>query len=77
MKLNHWYSDEWCNDEHARTQDELQEIAWKIRNGCKTKEIYDFGDYVCTIYENDNLGLKYWIKDTFGHISEIDEARKY
>lgn len=77
MRLNHYYSDEWCKDEHARTQEQLQEIARKIRIGCKVTKIVDCGGYVCTIYENENLGIRYWIKDTFGHISEIDEARQY
>ena len=76
MKMNYWYSDEWCKDEHARSQEELQNIANKIRRGCKVKEIANYESYVCTIYENKNLGLRYWIKDEFGHISEIDEARE-
>lgn len=76
MLMNHWYSDEWCKDNHARNQEQLQEIASKIRIGCKVNEIKDCGYYVCTIYKNESLGLKYWVKDTFGHISEIDEARE-
>lgn len=75
-KLNHFYSNEFCKDEHARTQEELQAIAKAIRENCKCSECNDYGDYVCTIYFNENLGIKYWIKDTFGHISEIDEARE-
>lgn len=76
-KMNHWYSNEWCHDEHGRTQEQLQEIAGKIRRGCEAKEITDYGTYVCTIYENENLGLRYWVKDFFGIVSEIDEARQY
>lgn len=77
MKMNHWYSNEFCHDSHGRTQEELQNIAGMIRKGCKVSEITDFGDYVCTIYVNENLGLRYWVKDSFGTISEIDEARSY
>lgn len=77
MKINHYYSNEWCKDEHARTQEELQEIAKQIRSNCKCESIENMDGYVCTIYKNDNLGLKFWIKDTFGKISEIDEGRAY
>lgn len=76
-RMDHWYSDEWCRDHHARTQEQLQEIAGKIRKSCKVTEIVDNGFNICTVYENKNLGVKYWIKDSFGHISEIDEARAY
>jgi aromatic ring-opening dioxygenase LigB subunit len=78
IKMNHFYSDEWYTDERKRTQEELQNIAKQIRSNCKVTSIspvVSFNDYICTIYENENLGLKYWIKDTFGNISEIDEAR--
>lgn len=77
MKVRHFYSDEFCRDENARTQEELQEIAKRIRNGCKVKEICEYERYCCTKYENENLGLRYWVKDEFGHITEIDEARSY
>lgn len=78
--LRHFYSDEWCTDKNARTQEQLQAIAKKIREGCKVEErsIFDggtFGDHCCTIYVNESLGLRYWVKDDFGKISEIDEAR--
>ncbi len=76
-RMEHFYSDEWCRDERARTQDELQSIAKQIREHCETKEIKVMETYTCTIYTNEALGLKYWIKDKFGHISEIDEARYY
>lgn len=82
VRMNHYYSNEWCRDEHARTQEQLQEIARQIRENCKVEEIAQTAccneaGNVCTIYTNKNLGLKYWVKDTFGHISEIDEAREY
>lgn len=77
MKVKHYYSDEWCTNDSARTQEELQNIAKQIRANCTVKEISDMGDYFCTIYENENLGLKYWIHDSFGHISEITEGRLY
>ena len=73
--MNHFYSNEWCRDHHARTQEELQQIARQIRTNCTCKETKNMGDYNCTIYINENLGLRYWIKDSFGHISEIDEER--
>lgn len=76
-KMEHFYSDEWCKDDHARTQDELQSIAKQIRENCETAEITFNGNSTCTVYRNEALGLKYWIKDNFGHISEIDEARYY
>lgn len=76
-KMQNYYSDEWCNDEKARTQDELQEIAGKIRHNCDVSEIHTMDGYTCTIYINKNLGLRFWIKDTFGHISEINEERRY
>ena len=77
MRLNHYYSDEWCKNDHARNQEQLQEIAGKIRINCKVINIVDNGNSICTIYENANLGLKFWVKDEFGHISEIDEGRYY
>ena len=73
--LRQWYSNEWCKDEHATTQEELQNIAAKIRKNCKVAEIHADGFNSCTIYTNEALGLKYWVKDDFGHIEEIDEAR--
>lgn len=79
--MRHFYSDEWCKDEKARTQEQLQEIARRIRESCDVSEITyfgegsSFGSYTCTIYKNENLGLRYWVKDDFGHISEIDEER--
>ena len=76
-KMTHYYSDEWCTDNHKRSQDELQKIAAQIRKGCKVDEICEMGSYFCTIYQNENLGLRYWVKDTFGWISEIDEERAY
>ena len=76
-RMNHYYSNEWCYSEYARTQEQLQEIAGKIRKSCKVTEIVDNGFDICTIYENENLGLKFWVKDNFGHIDEIDEAREY
>lgn len=78
MKMNHWYSNEFCTDSHARTQEQLQEIAKRIRANCKVVEIAKCSDDgVCTKYENESLGIRYWVKDEFGHISEIDEARSY
>lgn len=78
--MNHWYSNEWCHDEHECSQDELQAIAKMIRQGCKVKKIERgmcaYTPFVCTIYENKNLGLTYWVKDSFGTISEIDEERE-
>lgn len=81
-RANHWYSDEFCSDSHARNQEQLQNIAKRIRENCKVTECspvmcQNDDGYVCTIYENKNLGLKYWIKDEFGHITEIDEMRWY
>ena len=76
-RMNHFYSNEWCKGEHARTQEELQNIAKQIRQNCKAEKIDDNTWGVCTIYTNESLGLKYWVKDQFGHISEIDEARYY
>lgn len=75
--MRHFYSDEWCRDEKARTQEQLQEIVRKIRESCDVYTIDYFEDYTCTIYRNENLGLRYWVKDEFGHISEIDEERKH
>lgn len=77
IRMDHWYSNEWCRDEHGRTQEQLQEIAGKIRRNCKVENIVDNGHSICTIYVNDNLGIRYWVKDSFGTISEIDEARQY
>lgn len=75
--MRHFYSDEWCRDEKARNQEQLQEIVRKIRESCDVYTIDYFEDYTCTIYRNENLGLRYWVKDEFGHISEIDEERKH
>ena len=59
----------------ATTQEKLQEIAGKIGKNCKIKEIVDNGHSIVTIYENEALSIRYWIHDSFGHISEITEAR--
>lgn len=78
MKMKHYESDEWSHhSERARTQEQLQEMAGMIRRNCKTERIDDMGDYFCTIYTNEALGLRYWIHDSFGHISEIIEGRSY
>lgn len=78
VQLNQYYSNEWCNDEKkARSQEELQRIAKSIRDNCEVVEIIDMGDYFCTVFRNNNLGLRYWIHDSFGHISTIDEERSY
>ncbi len=80
IKMNHYYSNEWCTNQYARSQEELQSIASMIRQNCKVQSIDDVitsEDYICTVYTNDALGIRYWIKDKFGHISEIDEARSY
>ena len=77
VKMDHFYSNEWCKDQYARSQEELQEIAKKIRENCEVETIEKTSYGCCTVYRNRNLGLKYWIKDDFGHISEIDEAREY
>ena len=82
VRMNHWYSDEWCTDNRARSQEELQQIAAEIRKHCDVKEIAPVAcqsdsAWICTILTNEALGLKYWIKDRFGYISEIDEARSY
>lgn len=80
IKMKHYYSDEWCKTSEARTQEQLQENAKRIRQSCKVSEVHDqqkmYGDgNTCTIYVNEALGIKYWIHDTFGNISEITEAR--
>lgn len=78
MTIKSFYSDDWCREEDkARTQDELQEMAKKIRIGCNKTKISYMDGYVCTEYSNDNLGLSYWVHDEFGHISQIIEGRKY
>ena len=77
-KMTHYYSDEWCADDRKRSQEELQIIAQNIRRGCSVDEIHTHDDgEACTIYINAALGIKYWIKDRCGWISEIDEARYY
>ena len=80
-RMNHYYSNEWCMDNRARTQEELQAIAREIRENCKVQNVspvlgQDDESYICTIYANENLGIRFWVKDRFGHISEIDEARE-
>lgn len=83
MRMQHFYSNEWYKDSkelpsnHACTQEELQTIAKQIRENCKVKEIVGNGSDTCTIYVNENLGIRYWVKDSFGHISEIDEGRSF
>lgn len=74
-RITEWQSDEWCKTNHAATQEKLQEIAGMISKNCKVKEIVDNGYGICTIYENDALNIRYWVKDRFGHISEIIEGR--
>lgn len=82
-KMRHWYSNEWYSEERnnistkSATQEELQKIAEKIRKGCKVEEITDNGFEICTIYTNEAVGVKYWVHDSFGWISTIDEARFY
>ena len=79
LQLRHFYSNEWCKDQNATDQETLQKIAAQIRANCKVDEICepDSLGSICTVYRNEALGLKYWVKDTFGHISEIDEARYF
>lgn len=76
-KMTHYYSNEFCSDKRARTQEQLLDIVAKIRKGCKIEQICEGSDYVCTIYTNKAIGLRYWVQDTFGHINSIDEAREY
>ena len=80
--MKHYYSDKWCNTSEARTQEQLQQIAKQIREVCTVVQIHDqpkmYGDgKACTEYQNENLGIRYWIHDNFGHISDITEARSY
>lgn len=80
--MKHYYSDKWCNTSEARTQEQLQQIAKQIRENCTVVAIHDqskmYGDgKACTEYQNESLGIRYWIHDNFGHISEITEARSY
>lgn len=78
LRMKHYESDEWSrNEEKATTQERLQEIAAQIRKGCKVTKINDMGNYYCTEFENENLGIRYWIHDSFGTISEIIEGRYY
>lgn len=80
--VKHYYSDKWCNTSEARTQEQLQQIAKQIREVCTVVQIHDqskmYGDgKACTEYQNESLGIRYWIHDTFGCISDITEARSY
>ena len=78
VKVQHYNSDDWCKDKHARTQEQLVEIAGKIRKTCRVEDICDPGDYgTCTVYVNEALGIRYWVRDDFGHIEEIVEGRYY
>lgn len=74
-RITHWYSDEWCTDHQATTQEKLQDIAAQISKNCKAKNIVDNGFGICTTYENEALSIRYWVHDRFGHISEITEGR--
>lgn len=80
--MQHYYSDEWWKDSelhssiHAKSQRELREIVKQIKENCKIKEVSVTDGYTCTIYVNDVVGAKFWVKDRFGHIEEIDEARE-
>lgn len=81
-KVTEWFSDEWCRNHHARTQEQLQQIAGNIRKNCKCTKVMDqpgchIDGAICTEYENENLGVQYIVKDTFGHIEEITEIRRY
>lgn len=80
--MQHFYSSEFWKDSelhssiHAKNQNELLMIAKQIRDNCEIKEV-SFGDgYTCTIYVNAVVGVTFWVKDRFGHITEIDEARE-
>lgn len=73
---NHYLNNEFCNNKYARTQEELQNIVKQIRTICKTETIDFNTDYVCTVYTNESLGLRYWVIDKFGIISSIDEERQ-
>ena len=82
-QITEWRSDEWCvvdpcrKNIKATSQEKLQEIASKISRNCKVADIKDNGHNICTIYENNSLNIRYWVKDSFGHISEIIEARYF
>ena len=84
--MKHYYSNEFFKNDELHTgtiemtQEQLQAAAKAIRENCKVKEMQSrpaTDGFACTVYENENLGVTYWIKDSFGHISEIDEARKW
>ena len=83
ITMQHFNSNEWFKNQpeltshHAMNQEDLQTIAKKIRENCKVQEILNNGSSVCTIYANENLGIRYWIHDYFGHISEIIEGREF
>ena len=38
-KMKNYYSDEWCRDKQATSQEELQKIAKMIRENCKCTEV--------------------------------------
>ena len=79
-KITNWYSNEWCKDNHARSQEELQKMAKAIRTSCKCMKIVNHNNddgHACTVYVNENLGIRYWIHDDFGKIETITEERNY
>lgn len=83
LRMRHWYSEEWYtpNNEQtstkSATQEELRRIAEMIKEGCDLEEVCENGDFmVCTIYSNKYIGVRYWVHDTCGWISTIDEARE-
>lgn len=78
-RANHWYNEEWCKDSHGVSQEELQKIVSLIRKTCKVVERCEVNSFktgmICTIYENKNVGVKYWVHDIFGFIESIEELR--
>ena len=82
--FTHYYNSEWWTDDelhtstHGKTTAELFLIAEQIRKNCEVVECQTSASgFTCTKYENKALGVRYWVKDTFCHISEIDEARTF
>ena len=76
-KVREMISNSYDSSDMARSQEELQAIAGKIRKGCRVAEIDMSDDHGCIIYKNENLGLTYWVHDECGTITSIRERREY
>lgn len=81
-RIENYYDEKWCHDNHARSEQELKEIAKQIADNCKCVSIepecgHEFDGTMVLIYESEYIPVKYVIGEKFGYINRITEIRAY